>query len=40
MKLWEKYMGTTYEQLDVLKDAEESKVVLAYDKRGKNAHVR
>ncbi len=39
MKLWEKYMGTTYEQLDVLKDAEESKVVLAYDKRGKQTCV-
>lgn len=39
MKLWEKYMGTTYEQLDVLKETVESKVVLAYDKRGKQACV-
>ena len=39
MKLWETYMGTTYEQLDVLKDTAESKVVLAYDKRGKQTCV-
>ena len=39
MKLWETYMGTTYELLDVLKDTEESKVILAYDKRGKQTCV-
>ena len=39
MKLWESYMETAYEMLDVLKDAEESKVVLAYDKRGKQTCV-
>ena len=39
MKLWEMFMGTTYELLDVLKDTEESKVILAYDKRGKQTCV-
>lgn len=39
MKLWESYMENTYELLDVLKDAEESKVILAYDKRGKQVCV-
>lgn len=39
MKLWESYMENTYELLDVLKDAEESKVILAYDKRGKQTCV-
>lgn len=39
MKLWETFMGTTYELLDVLKDTEESKVILAYDKRGKQTCV-
>lgn len=39
MKLWETYMETTYELLDVLKDTEKSKVILAYDKRGKQTCV-
>ena len=35
MKLWETYLKNTYEMLDVLKDTGESKVLLAYDKRGR-----
>ena len=35
MKLWEMYLKNTYEILDVLKDTGENKVILAYDKRGR-----
>ena len=35
MKLWETYLKNTYEILDVLKDTGENKVILAYDKRGR-----
>ena len=35
MKLWKTYLKDTYKILDVLKDTGENKVILAYDKRGR-----
>jgi len=35
MKLWKTYLKDTYKILDVLKDKGENKVILAYDKRGR-----
>ena len=39
MNLWEKYLGTTYELVDVLKESADSSVALVYDRAAKQVCV-
>lgn len=39
MELWEEYLGSSYEMVDVLKDSEEGLVALIYDKVGKQVSI-
>ena len=39
MELWEQYLGSSYEMVDILKDSENGLVALVYDKIGKQVCV-
>jgi len=39
MELWEQYLGSSYEMVDILKDSENSLVALVYDKIGRRVSV-
>ena len=39
MELWEQYLGSSYEMVDVLKDSEDGLVALIYDKVGRQVSV-
>ncbi len=39
MNLWEKYLGTTYELVDILKESADSSVALVYDRTAKQVCV-